>query len=756
MEILVASSLLGLGFFLNKDKITSNNDEEPIYIEDTYHNNQIPEIKSKEQKLANKEMKLARKGTNIIPSNYNRSIINESNVPFKIRTKDNNLNDDIIISNLTGEKMNKKDFKHNNMVPFFGGTMKQNVDPNLNKGLLERHTGRFEHTKHKTEQEPLFKPEKNLTFINGTPNVDLKERFVNSNLKTNQLPFDKIRVAPGVGQGYNSGGKGGFHQTEINDLVRPKTVDELRAKNNQKETYEGRVLSGKKISKPTSTKQLGKVFKYRPKKFYANNPDRYFKTTGANLKPKANETFVMKYTNRQQTKEVMGSAKSSNNKPSKIPLFQKSNRNIYRKDGVRNAILTDKYNSQNKNSDYGKSSFNLPANERDVTQKRTHLNNLVTEVSAIIAPLTDIMKQTKKENMIGNSRPEGNMSIPNPSKLTVKDPNDIAKTTIKETTLVGDTELNLKGNNRTTVYDPNDVAKTTIKETLINNNRSGDMNGPTKLTCYDPNDIAKTTIKETTIDNKHDGAMKPHKHVPKKYLQDSAKVTIRNTTDNIDTNLNINPDKQVPKMKLLDKAKTTVRETTEDKIRTGNVDMDQADGYKTNPAFAPNTNRQFTSNYEYSGHADGDVGKGGGEGYLSTNYEAPNTHKQFTSNYEYSGNSNSTNKKSMVYDDKYNARLNINKEQISKGRKPTQNNVKVSAGEESYNVQVKKQISDAKFRVQESNRVINRPKGKEAYDLTIFKDQLSNNTEIERINPKILSAFKKNPYSQPLDSYQYS
>ena len=78
MEILVASSLLGLGFFLNKDKITSNNDEEPIYIEDTYHNNQIPEIKSKEQKLANKEMKLARKGTNIIPSNYNRSIIKSS------------------------------------------------------------------------------------------------------------------------------------------------------------------------------------------------------------------------------------------------------------------------------------------------------------------------------------------------------------------------------------------------------------------------------------------------------------------------------------------------------------------------------------------------------------------------------------------------------------------------------------------------------------------------------------------------------
>ena len=33
----------------------------------------------------------------------------------------------------------------------------------------------------------------------------------------------------------------------------------------------------------------------------------------------------------------------------------------------------------------------------------------------------------------------------------------------------------------------------------IHDNRTGNLKGPIKLTTYDPNDIAKTTIKETNI-----------------------------------------------------------------------------------------------------------------------------------------------------------------------------------------------------------------------------------------------------------------
>ena len=57
----------------------------------------------------------------------------------------------------------------------------------------------------------------------------------------------------------------------------------------------------------------------------------------------------------------------------------------------------------------------------------------------------------------------------------------------------------MAGPKKLTVYDPNDIARTTIKETNIHDNRAGNMSGPNKITVHDPNDIARTTIKETNI-----------------------------------------------------------------------------------------------------------------------------------------------------------------------------------------------------------------------------------------------------------------
>ena len=62
-----------------------------------------------------------------------------------------------------------------------------------------------------------------------------------------------------------------------------------------------------------------------------------------------------------------------------------------------------------------------------------------------------------------------------------------------------------------------------------------------------------------------------------------------------------------------DTTRSTIKETNIHDVRTGNVTgLDNQEGYSTNPKTAPNTNRQSTSDFEYAGHADGDVGKGGG------------------------------------------------------------------------------------------------------------------------------------------------
>ena len=55
---------------------------------------------------------------------------------------------------------------------------------------------------------------------------------------------------------------------------------------------------------------------------------------------------------------------------------------------------------------------------------------------------------------------------------------------------------------RGTVYDPNDLPRTTIKETNIDNNRTGNVDSSyyNKPLAYNPNDIMpRATIKETTI-----------------------------------------------------------------------------------------------------------------------------------------------------------------------------------------------------------------------------------------------------------------
>ena len=51
-----------------------------------------------------------------------------------------------------------------------------------------------------------------------------------------------------MGQNYGNKGVGGFHQYDIQDIARPKTVDELRVLSNPKTTYKQPVLNGKGIS----------------------------------------------------------------------------------------------------------------------------------------------------------------------------------------------------------------------------------------------------------------------------------------------------------------------------------------------------------------------------------------------------------------------------------------------------------------------------------------------------------------------------
>ena len=167
-----------------------------------------------------------------------------------------------------------------------------------------------------------------------------------------------------------------------------------------------------------------------------------------------------------------------------------------------------------------------------------------------------------------------------------------------------------------------------------------------------------------------------------------------------------------------------------------------------------NTHKQFTSDFEYQGVADGDVGKGGGEGYLVTNYNAKNVSRQFLADKEYMGTADSTNDKPKSYDDAYNAQLNYNKQKISMGREPTKTSVKLNVGESDINIDVKKLESDIlNIREMSMTRITNSIPGKIEQAQTNERVPLSEDRNRDRLNPEMVDKFKENPLTQSLSSY---
>ena len=63
----------------------------------------------------------------------------------------------------------------------------------------------------------------------------VKSRIELTDVANNFFPIEKIRVGPGLNQGFGSESTGGFHQADTLEYAKPRSLDELRSKINQKE-----------------------------------------------------------------------------------------------------------------------------------------------------------------------------------------------------------------------------------------------------------------------------------------------------------------------------------------------------------------------------------------------------------------------------------------------------------------------------------------------------------------------------------------
>lgn len=342
---------------------------------------------------------------------------------------------------LTGNVVNSGSLEHNNMVPFFGSKVTQSSDIKGYEGLLDTYTGSGNNSVKKQGIAPLFKPEAGLTYVNGVPNTtELIAERMKSQLTAkmnNVKPWQEIQVGPGLGKGFSSKGSGGFNSgMEQRSKYMPKTVDQLRSSTNPKVTYGGQILGAYKGNANAPNKAMvGKVEKNRPDRHYVNSADRWLTTTGQEKAQTARAAVVLQPENRTTTtREYFGNANDREGEGTYQPgHYRGTHRQQLKSENVGGASDTGAWGATPQ--DYGKKGYKARTNARTFTSERTQTGIAGALVNALTAPLMDMLRPSRKENVIGNMRPMGNASgRSGVMNEPVWNPNDTPSHTIREQT----------------------------------------------------------------------------------------------------------------------------------------------------------------------------------------------------------------------------------------------------------------------------------------------------------------------------------
>jgi hypothetical protein len=357
------------------------------------------------------------------------------------------------VYSLTGQPINQNKFEHNNMVPFFGAKIKgRTADANAIESVLDTYSGAGSQKIHKEERAPLFAPQNNINYVSGMPsNTDyLQSRVMPGTKMSNVKPWEEIQVGPGLDRGYTAKGSDGFNAgMEARDKWVDRNVDQLRTVNNPKitfglETHEGPAYNWNNLSAP-NPETYGKVEKYLPDKFYLNTSDRWFTTTGIEKAQTARAKEVYKPQSRVcTTTEYFGADSNVVGTNTYAPEnYEPAKRPEYSAKPVTNAHNGGKNYTPGEN-DYGRDGYKLLSNNRNTT--KSHEGGIIHgAMRAVVAPILDLLRPSRKENTIGNIRLYGDVKPACGSSGVVYNPANRAPTTIKETTegLLGFNHLNM-------------------------------------------------------------------------------------------------------------------------------------------------------------------------------------------------------------------------------------------------------------------------------------------------------------------------
>jgi hypothetical protein len=347
------------------------------------------------------------------------------------------------IFSLTGNYLDSNQFKHNNMVPFNGGKVKGNTyQMNSAEFLLDNLVGNGSQLKKKIEQAPLFKPKENMSWAHGAPNnSDFYQSRVNPVMKNNEVKlFDSVMVGPGLDKGYTMQGSGGFNSgMEARDKWLPYTVDQLRVETNPKVSYSLANHEGPAESVIKNVGIIGRVEKQNPDTFFINTQDRWLTTTGSEkgetLRP-IQELGIIK---RDDTvSDYKGIAAKGGRQVGQAPTsfeatkrIQLASNDINHSNAVGHGPITDGDINLRSHTNYSN-------NRSTVRQPDNIRSGFSGAIGAVVAPLLDFLKPTRKQETSANIRVYGEATSSVPSSYVIN-MNDITPTTIKETTVYSPT-----------------------------------------------------------------------------------------------------------------------------------------------------------------------------------------------------------------------------------------------------------------------------------------------------------------------------
>jgi hypothetical protein len=512
-------------------------------------------------------------------------------------------------------RADSKDFIHGNMVPFVRkgpnpiNESKRNM---VNQMKLELFTGDANNAewRPKIERAPLFSPLIGAKNIYGDPvrTDEYKSRYFAGNEKRNELPFQQVKVTPGLNIGYNAVGKQGYH--DMYRVVPTEAyVDNLRTLNNPKISYGSYVGPGKKGDKGPI---MGKVTQYKSPKFkefgtkdmvrgrsYITAPTIYGEYDPKNLA-----------TINRGTKESVAQGPAQHHLEGITPgkyrgNYQAARKENYKYDHPRNLVMHESLAGQGHNNN----SFVPDPTQREQKSLPGHAHNPATNKGYAVNYQNATPNTTMRD--VHNRPDRAGHITGNKAQQHVVDWNDVADPTMRDIHNKPDRAGHISGNKaQQHVVDWNDVADPTMRDIHNKPDRAGHITGnKAQQHVVDWNDVADPTMRD--IHNKPDRAghvtgNRAYHHVVN--WDDIPDPTMRDIHNKPDRAGNVTGDKaQQHVVNWDDVPDTTMREIHNKLDRAGHITGNKQQQRVINWDDVPDTTlREIHNKLDRAGHITGD------------------------------------------------------------------------------------------------------------------------------------------------------